>query len=115
MEMIDHYGGEDNPHEPKKIIKHYKLRFNLANVIKYVLRAGIKYPTYEGKIKDLEKAIDYLKDEIIELKEDKTIHVKCPSCYNNNLTFYYYDIKSKIYKCDICMTEFTILQKRIDE
>lgn len=66
----NHYGGDDNPHEPRKIIKHYKLTPNLANVIKYVLRAGIKFPTLQGKIDDLQKAINYLKFEIEDLIEE---------------------------------------------
>jgi hypothetical protein len=53
--MIDHYGGEDNPHEPTtagkiKNIEYYDLGFNLGNVIKYILRAGIKHPSIEGTI-----------------------------------------------------------------
>ena len=66
----DHYGGKENPYEPRKIIKHYKLTPNLANVIKYVLRAGIKFPTLQGKIDDLQKAINYLKFEIEDLIEE---------------------------------------------
>ena len=66
----NHYGGEENPHEPRKIIRHYKLTPNLANVIKYVLRAGIKFPTLQGKIDDLQKAINYLKFEIEDLMEE---------------------------------------------
>ena len=37
-----HYGGEDNPLEVIKIINHYNLNFELANVLKYVLRADKK-------------------------------------------------------------------------
>ena len=55
--MVDHYGGEDNPHEPIKIIEYYDLNFNLGNVVKYILRAGIKHPSIEGTIEDLKKAI----------------------------------------------------------
>lgn len=42
--MSDHYGGEENPHEPIKIIEYYKLGINIG----------------EGKIEDLKKAIWYL-------------------------------------------------------
>lgn len=50
----NHYGGVDNPHEPIKIIEYYDLNFNMGNVVKYILRAGIKYPSAKGKIEDLE-------------------------------------------------------------
>lgn len=66
----NHYGGKDNPFEPRKIIKHYKLTPNLANVIKYVTRAGVKFPTLQGKIDDLQKAINYLRFEIEDLMEE---------------------------------------------
>jgi hypothetical protein len=69
MEMIDHYGGEDNPHEPIKIIEYYDLGFNLGNVVKYILRAGIKHPSIEGTIEDLKKAIWYLGREIENLEK----------------------------------------------
>jgi hypothetical protein len=51
-----HYGGEENPHEPIKIIEHYNLGFHLGNCIKYLLRAGKK----ENEIQDLQKAKWYL-------------------------------------------------------
>jgi hypothetical protein len=59
-----HYGGEDNPFEPIKIIEHYDLNFMLGNCTKYVLRAGKK----GDKIEDLEKALFYLQREIDNLK-----------------------------------------------
>lgn len=59
-----HYGGKDNPLEVIKVIKHYKLGFQLGNVIKYILRAENK----GAPIQDLEKALFYLKDEIEERK-----------------------------------------------
>ena len=68
--LPDYYGGKENPFEPRKIIKHYKLTPNLANVIKYVLRAGLKFPTIKGKIDDLQKAINYLRFEIEDLMEE---------------------------------------------
>jgi len=40
--------------------------FNLGNVIKYVTRAGLK----DDKLKDLEKARDYLNFEIEKIKEE---------------------------------------------
>ena len=65
----DHYGGEENPHEPIKVIEYYGLGFNLGNVVKYILRAGIKHPTIEGTIEDLKKAIWYLGREIENLEK----------------------------------------------
>ncbi len=62
-----HYGGANNPHEPIKIIKHYKLNFALGCVIKYVLRAELKGTPLE----DLKKALWYLQDEISE--REKTL------------------------------------------
>lgn len=59
-----HYGGAHNPHEPIKVIRHYKLNFNLGCAIKYVLRAGLK----GSKILDLQKAAWYIQDEIAELE-----------------------------------------------
>lgn len=66
----DHYGGEANPFEPRKIIRHYNLSPNLANVIKYVLRAGKKknVPMEE----DLKKAITYLSFELEDLTFNNT-------------------------------------------
>lgn len=57
-----HYGGADNPHEPIKVIKHYRLNFALGCVIKYVLRAPFK----GTPLQDLKKALWYLQDEINE-------------------------------------------------
>ena len=55
-----HYGGEDNPLEVIKIINHYGLNFELANVLKYVLRADKK----GNRKQDLQKALWYLQHEI---------------------------------------------------
>lgn len=60
-----HYGGEENPHEPIKIIEHYVLGFHLGNCIKYLLRAGKK----GSEIEDLEKARWYLDRYIDRLKD----------------------------------------------
>lgn len=61
-----HYGGENNPFEPIKIIEYYKLNFNLGNVVKYTLRAGKK----EVLLQDLQKAKWYIEREIKRLKND---------------------------------------------
>ena len=60
-----HYGGEDNPHEPIKVIEHYGLGFHLGNCIKYLLRAGKKGDALE----DLEKAKWYLERHIQNLNK----------------------------------------------
>lgn len=46
------------------VIEAFDLNFNLGNVIKYVLRAGKKQS--EEKEKDLNKALFYLKREVIK-------------------------------------------------
>ncbi len=46
------------------VIEAFDLNFNLGNVIKYVLRAGKKQG--EEKEKDLNKALFYLKREVIK-------------------------------------------------
>lgn len=53
-----HYGGEDNPFEPIKIIEHYGMGFLDGNALKYMLRAGKK--SGEPISKDIEKACWYL-------------------------------------------------------
>ncbi len=49
------------------IIKDYQLNFNKGNIIKYICRAGKK----DNEIKDLEKALDYLKREIEYLRNEQ--------------------------------------------
>lgn len=46
--------------EARKVIKAFDLNWNLGNVVKYILRAGRK----ESRIRDLQKAMDYLKFEL---------------------------------------------------
>lgn len=59
-----HYGGENNPCEPIKVIEAWDLGFHLGNVVKYVARAGKKGNTLE----DLKKARWYLDREIQRLE-----------------------------------------------
>jgi len=59
-----HYGGEENPHEPIKVIEHYNLDFHLGNAVKYILRAPLK----GTEIDDLKKARWYLDRKIQRLK-----------------------------------------------
>ncbi len=57
-----YYGGSDNPYEAIKVINAHDLNFCLGNSLKYILRAGKK--DSETRLKDLQKAIDYLQFEI---------------------------------------------------
>jgi hypothetical protein len=43
----------------------YDLNFNRGNIIKYIVRAGKK----DDEVKDLEKAMDYLRREIETVRE----------------------------------------------
>lgn len=65
----DHYGGVDNPYESIKVIENWDLGFHLGNTVKYISRAGKKYP--EKEIEDLEKALFYLSRRIENLKNVK--------------------------------------------
>lgn len=51
--------------EPRRVARH--LSFNLGNAVKYACRAGRKGVA----IDDLEKAIDYLRDEIDMLRDSE--------------------------------------------
>ena len=62
------YCGFPNGVEAEDICRY--LPFNLGNVVKYVCRAGRKDAT--KKIEDLEKAKDYLENEIRRIEEEKT-------------------------------------------
>jgi|2_EtaG_2_1085320.scaffolds.fasta_scaffold00119_37 hypothetical protein len=55
-----HYNSHPTGIECIDIVRHYN--FNIGNVIKYVWRAGLK--DGENNLKDLEKALWYLQDEI---------------------------------------------------
>jgi len=61
-EIRPSYYKPNSAYEPRKIINHYKLSFNLGNVIKYTLRAGEKNKA--TLVEDLKKAITYLQFEI---------------------------------------------------
>ncbi len=60
------YYGFPNGVEAEDICRY--LPFNLGNVVKYVCRAGRK--DVAKKVEDLEKARDYLEDEIMRVKEE---------------------------------------------
>jgi hypothetical protein len=68
--IIDHpeyYGGEDNMYEAIKIIEHYDLDFHLGNVLKYILRAGVK--NKDTLLEDYKKALWYLQRKIDQIEK----------------------------------------------
>jgi len=67
----DHYGGANNIYEAIKVIENWDLDFHLGNTVKYISRAGKKYPTKE--IEDLEKASFYLSRKIEMLKKNNGV------------------------------------------
>lgn len=54
--------------EPIEVIEGWGLGYVRGNAIKYLARAGKKDQSVEGTIKDLEKAITYIRREINTLK-----------------------------------------------
>lgn len=67
-----HYNSHPSGVEAITITRHHS--FNIGNAIKYLWRAGLKTKgedtTLEAQIKDLEKAIWYIKDEIQKLQNE---------------------------------------------
>lgn len=53
-----HYGGAADPYEAIKVIRAWRLGFELGNTLKYICRAGKK--PGEAVLKDLKKAAWYL-------------------------------------------------------
>ena len=74
-----HYGGNENPFEPIKIIEHYDLGFNLGNVLKYILRHKKK----DG-LKDLKKALTYILFEIGKVERMEQASQSTPSVPHQN-------------------------------
>lgn len=74
-----HYGGNENPFEPIKIIEHYDLGFNLGNVLKYILRHKKK----DG-LKDLKKALTYILFEIGRVERMEQASQSTPSVGHQN-------------------------------
>ena len=48
------------------VANHFNLNFNIGNILKYIVRAGNKYP--EKHLEDLLKAREYLEREIKYIK-----------------------------------------------
>jgi hypothetical protein len=72
VEQIDHplhYGGKDNPYEAIRVIRAwgYDKNFCIGSALKYLARSGKK--PGEPAIRDLEKCIWYLQDEVKAMKE----------------------------------------------
>jgi len=63
-EKTDYYQGDF----VMRVIERFKLGFCLGNVVKYILRAGVKTP---DKLKDLNKAKWYLEREIANLEKEE--------------------------------------------
>lgn len=61
-----HYA-EGRKYEPKDVIRDWELNFNLGSTVKYISRAGRK----DAKLKDLQKARQFLDFEIEALEEAK--------------------------------------------
>ena len=64
-----HYKLGSGKHEPYKVIRDWRLNFNLGNAVKYISRAGSK--DGESAIDDLTKASQYINFEIEALIEEK--------------------------------------------
>ena len=68
--MINHPShyqfGKNNEYEAIKVIDAWELDFHLGNAVKYISRAGKKYP--EKELEDLLKAAWYLNRRIENLK-----------------------------------------------
>ena len=58
--------GKNNEYEAIKVIDAWELDFHLGNAVKYISRAGKKYP--EKELEDLLKAAWYLNRRIENLK-----------------------------------------------
>ncbi len=54
-------------HQPKDVIRDWKLNFNLGSALKYIARAGRK----GDPVEDLEKAREYLAFEIEAIKAER--------------------------------------------
>ena len=61
---------KDRKIQPIDVIEDWKLNFNIGSALKYISRAGRK----DDKIQDLEKAIFYLKHEVMEEKKRRELN-----------------------------------------
>lgn len=58
---------EGRKYEPRKVIRDWKLSWELGSAVRYIARAGRKWNTIE----DLEKAKEYIDFEIEALREEE--------------------------------------------
>ena len=68
--------------EVRPFINSQGYNFDMGNVIKYIVRAGIKTP---DKLIDLEKALNYINDEI--KKGNKKLHFEPTSIFISGYEF----------------------------
>lgn len=59
-------------HEAKDVIRAWGLNFALGNAVKYIARAGLK--NEETAARDIQKAIDYLQDELNAYNKEQPKH-----------------------------------------
>ncbi|WJF91984.1 DUF3310 domain-containing protein [Paraburkholderia bonniea] len=66
VSRVAHYNQHPSGVECIEIVRH--MNFNRGNAIKYIWRAGLK----GDALTDLQKACEYLKDEIARIEVERT-------------------------------------------
>lgn len=88
--------------EVRPFINSQGYNFDMGNVIKYIVRAGIKTP---DKLIDLEKALNYINDEI--KKGNKKLHFESTSIFISGYEF----IRSQPHLTDNLKNVISLLSK----
>lgn len=88
--------------EVRPFINSQGYNFDMGNVIKYIVRAGIKTP---DKLIDLEKALNYINDEI--KKSNKKLHFEPTSTFISGYEF----IRSQPHLTDNLRNVISLLSK----
>ena len=88
--------------EVRLFINSQGYNFDMGNVIKYIVRAGIKTP---DKLIDLEKALNYINDEI--KKGNKKLHFEPTSIFISGYEF----IRSQPHLTDNLKNVISLLSK----
>ena len=88
--------------EVRPFINSQGYNFDMGNVIKYIVRAGIKTP---DKLIDLEKALNYINDEI--KKSNKKLHFEPTSTFISGYEF----IRSQPHLTDNLRNVISLLAK----
>lgn len=70
VERPSHYI-DGRMYEPRKVIRDWRLNFNLGNAVKYIARHGRK--DGESALTDLRKAVQYIQFEIEELESEREV------------------------------------------